>query len=256
MKTLAMMLGLSFFAGQEPSGCSATAGSNVANAPDGGSTVVDRDTSCAGGPHTFCDDFAGALPSKFDGEELMSGALKLDSERALSAPSSLLATTTRITQGNRSLARLKKDFPQSGRRFTLAWSEWIDSACIANGDSVESAVIGLRQNSYWIAVRHGRDSDSIVEAGVANASIAQAHVLRDKLPRDTWARIVLEVDLEKSTIALTHGNLRVVENEPLKQPPGGSHAPRIQVGILNDNLFAPPSACSVGIDDVVFDIVE
>jgi hypothetical protein len=257
MKVLSLVLGFAFFTGQEPSGCSA--GSNVASAPDGGSSVDSRDTTCGTG-HAFCDDFSSTATarSRFDAEELFSGSLDFAAAKdggALTPASALFASTTPITTGTRTYARLRKDFTQTGKRFTLAFSERVDSACIKNGDSVESAVIGVRQNSYWVAIRHGRDSDAILEAGLANMSLVQSHVLPAQLPRDVWSRIVLDVDLEKKTVDLGVDGRRIVEAEPLKSAPGGLQAPTISVGILNDNLLAPPSACTVGIDDVVFDVV-
>jgi hypothetical protein len=248
MKALLVAMGSAVLSSIDP-GCSATAGSNVANAPDGGSVVSVGDTSCRAATHTFCDGFAGgSVPSLFDGDDLLAGHVTVD------ATGALLATTDRVTQGTRTEARLKKTFTATGSRFTLAYSEKVDSACIGDGDSVETGVIGLRDDSYWIAVRHGRDGDSISEAGLASSSIAQAHVLQQPIPRDAITRIVLDVDLTKKTVDLTVDGRKLVEAEPLKEPPQAPQAPLIEVGLLNDNLVAPPSPCSVTIDDVAFDL--
>jgi hypothetical protein len=42
--------------------------------------------------------------------------------------------------------------------------------------------------------------------------------------------------------------------DPLKLPVDAPQAPLIEVGISNDDLVAPPSPCSVTVDDVAFDI--
>lgn len=252
MKALLAAMGSAVLSSLDP-GCSATAGSNIANGPDGSSYVPVGDTSCSASTHTFCDGFgasggdAGAGTSLFEGQDLLAGTTSIEN-------GSLVATTELVTQGTRTQARLKKTFRGTGSRFTLAYTEKVDGACIKAGDSVETGVIGLRNNSYWIAVRHGRDNDAITEAGIANASVAQAHVLPKQLPRDTSTRIVLDVDLTKKTIDLTVDGRKAVEAEPLKLPVDAPQTPLIEVGILTDNLLAPPSPCRVTIDDVAFDM--
>ncbi|MFO0738914.1 MAG: hypothetical protein U0270_23645 [Labilithrix sp.] len=246
MKALLAAMGSAVLSSLDP-GCSATAGANVANGPDGSSYTPVGDTSCGASTHTFCDGFASTGSSLFDGPELFAGKVSTDG-------GALLATTDLVTQGTRTYARLKKDFSASGSRFTLAYSEKVDGACIKAGDSVETGVIGLRNNSYWVAVRHGKDHDAITEAGLASSSLVQSHVLQEQLPRDRVARVVLDVDLTKKTIDLTVDGRKIVESEPLKEPVAAPQSPRIAVGILTDNLLAPPSPCSVSIDDVSFDM--
>jgi hypothetical protein len=255
MKALLFAMGSSFLSAIDP-GCSAAAGSDVARVPDAGEAVVPvGDTSCGAGTHTFCDDFKStSLPSLFDSEDLFSGVNKIDGTRSVSAPYALLSTTSRITQGSRTNARLKKAFSQTGSHFTLAYSEYVDSTCLGNGDAVETGVIGLRDNSYWVALRHGNNGDSILEAGLAQNSLAQSHQLTGDLPRDAWARVVLAVDLEKKTVDLTVNGAKKVEAEPLKDAPTGAQASQIEVGVLVDNLLAPPTPCTIGIDDVAFDV--
>lgn len=247
MKALLVATGSLVLSSLDP-GCSTTAGSNVANGPDGSSYVAVGDTSCSVSTHAFCDAFdSGKSPSLFEAEDIYAGHLAFEG-------GALVASTDRVTTGTRAQARLRKSFTATGSRFTLAYTERVDSACIAEGDSVETGVIALRNNSYWIALRHGRDRDSISEVGIASSSIAQAHVLPAQLPRNKPSRVVLNVDLAKKTIDLTVDGRKLVEAEPLREAPASPQGPQIEVGVLADNLVAPPSPCSVSIDDVAFDM--
>jgi hypothetical protein len=90
---------------------------------------------------------------------------------------------------------------------------------------------------------------------LAGGIYSQAHELKTSMPRGTWTRITLDVDLTKGTIGLSVGGSRVIDGEPLHYPPAGrASAPRIDVGTLTDNLTGKPSACKVHIDDVTFDV--
>ncbi len=249
-------------------GCGAGVGANTANGPDGGTTsdggagtgtgtptgTRTRMTCGDLGSHYFCDDFsASALPSSFDSQALSAGTLQLDVDEAVSAPQSLLASTLSITTGTRTFARLEKKFAHDSTRFILDYSQRVDASCIGPYDGVETGMIGLRTNTYWVALRYG-NTDAILEATSQNGLYIQSHQLRTQLKRDAWVHVKLDVDLARKVVGLTVDGEVVVHDEPLRYAQDGATAPNIAVGTLTDNLTFKPSACQVRIDDVAFDI--
>jgi hypothetical protein len=263
MKLGILLAASSFLSAMDP-GCGAGVGANVANGPDtsvdggGGGSGAGTGTAMtcgALGSHSFCEDFGGsAVLGAFDSQESANGTLSLDSALAASAPHSLLAATTHATGTTRTLARLDKKIATNATHFELSYSEYLDPSCVGPSDGVETGVIGLRGNTYWVAVRHG-NPDTILETTINGGLYTQSHELKSSMPRGTWTKIALSVDVTTQMIALSVDGKVVVQNEPLHYPPGGSQPSQIAVGTLTDNLLAGPSACQVRIDDVTFDAI-
>jgi hypothetical protein len=122
-------------------------------------------------------------------------------------------------------------------------------------DAVETGVVGLQSNTYWVSIRHG-NPDAILETTLTGGFYTQSHELPRSLPRGKWSRVSLDVDLSRNMVALSVDGEVIVENEPLHYPPSAPQAPNIAIGTLTDNLTWSPSACQVRIDDVTFDIAR
>jgi hypothetical protein len=259
---LGILLVGGFLSAMDP-GCGAGVGANVANGPgsaDGGGggsgsgSGTGTAMSCGLlGSHTFCEDFGGgALLGAFDDQTASSGTLSLDSNAA-SAPHALLAVTTKATNTTRTYARLEKKIADAATRFTLSYSEYLDPSCVGPMDGVETGVVGLKGNTYWVAVRHG-NPDTLLETTLTGGLYTQSHELRSSMPRGKWTKVTLSVDITKNVMALTVDGNVIVEDEPMHYPPGGgAQASQIAVGTLTDNLSFSPSACQVRIDDVAYD---
>jgi hypothetical protein len=241
-------------------GCGAGIGSNTANGSDG--AAVDMGVDAGGlpqmncgslGSHYFCDTFSEAtLPGVWDDETVSAGALSLDGTRFDSPSQSLLATTTSLTTGTRTYARVEKHLTASVSHFVFGFSEWVDPSCVANGVTVQSGNLALGSNQYFLAIGHAAGGDSILETSLVGGAYLQAHDLPAPLPRGTWTRLVLDVDLVAAKMNLSvNGNI-VVQGEPLKYPPGSPQIPTVAPGTLTDGTFNEP-ACQMWIDDVTFD---
>ena len=184
MKALLAAMGSAVLSSLDP-GCSATAGANVANRPGGSSyTPGRRHTSCAR-PRTFLRAASRNTGSSlFDGPELFAGKVSTDGARSSPRPTSSRRARARMRGSNRTSPRAAR-----ASRSQRIRRRWTGGACIKAGDSVETGVIGLRNNnSYWVAVRHGRTHDAITEAGLASSSLVQSHVLQDNSSRPRGAR--------------------------------------------------------------------
>jgi len=259
MKILALALA-SFTATMDP-GCGAAVGANNANGPGdgGGGTDTSAGVGAADcgklGTHTFCEDFAGALPGRFDAESTSGGALALGAGQAKDASSALDASLLHVSTSTRTFARLHKDFVIRGSHFVLAFAERVDPSCVGSADLVQTGTLSANGNRYFLAVAHGNDSDSIVETSLESGVYTQAHKLAARIPRGAWTRVVLDADLSRQTVDLSVDGAIVVQGEPLKYAPtAASQVPAIDVGVLTDNITWNPSACTVELDDVTFDV--
>ena len=87
-----------------------------------------------------------------------------------------------------------------------------------------------------------------------NGLYVQAHVTRQPIPRGQWARLVLDVDFARGSVNLSANGALVIDREPLAYPQAAPQVPSIQVGTLTDNITFTPSACTVRVDDVTFDV--
>jgi hypothetical protein len=260
MKFGAFVLVSSGFLSTFDPGCGAGVGSNIANGADassGGSADsggLPQMTCGALGSHFFCENFDnGSLPLGFDAQVTSAGTLAFDGKDASSTPRSLLATTSKITTSTRSVARLEKTFDVTGKRFTLSYAEWLDPACVGPYDGVETAVIGIRANNYWVSVRHG-NPDHILETSLTGGLYVQGHNLRSSMPRGKWTKVTLDVDLVRNMIGLNVDGATIVSDEPLRYAPGNGTKSMIGVGVLTDNGTFNPTPCTVRIDDVAFDL--
>lgn len=271
MKLGALFIALSsFLSALDPQGCGAGAGANTANGPGGTGTTADGGSEGTGGTngtittmscgalgaHFFCDDFGGAaLPGAFDDQASSAGTLALDDAQVVSAPRALLAKTLHVTTGTRTFARLEKKFAQRGSRFTLSYAQWVDPTCVGPNDGVETGMLGLHGNTYWLGIRYG-NPDAIVESTLAGGLYVQGHQLRTQMKRGEWVHVSLDVDLGRKVMDLSVEGAVVVEDEPLRYPPDAIEAPNIAVGTLTDNLAFDPSACEARIDDVTLDLAR
>ena len=264
MKLGVLVLFSSMWSALDP-GCGAGLGSNVVNGADagggaGGEPALDAgdlpQVACgARGAHFFCDDFSGALPGRFDREDVSAGTLALDGALAVTPPQSLVASTLRIDNGTRTFARLHKDLAVQGTRFALGFAEWIDPNCVNAADLVQTGGMTFQASKYFLTVGHGPDNDSLVETSLANGVYVQSHTLRTKLPRGRWAKLVLDVDFARGTMSLVADGATVMADEPLKYLlAGGGASPAAEIGTLTDNITFHPSACKAQFDDVVVDV--
>ncbi len=263
MKSLLLVMATSIWAATNPNGCGAAIGADQGKVPNGQADAgpgIDGgllpQTNCGAlGYHYFCDDFSEpSLPARFDNMNTSAGTLSLDTSQAASPPQSLLANTLHITTGTRTFAQLAKSFPVSGTRFQLAFSEYVDPTCVGPADGVQTGVIGMNSNTYWLAVDHGQNNDSVAETSISGGVYIQGHVLASPIPRSSWARVVLDADMATGTVDLTVNGTVVMENEPLRYSPGSPQTPSISVGVLTDNITFNPAACDMRIDDVTFDV--
>jgi len=261
MKIVALLM-LSLSTAMDP-GCGAAVGSNTAKGPgqggaggggDAGGTVGATDCGALGS-HTFCEDFASALPGRFDAESTSAGTLGLGAGQTNDPSSALTASLLHVTTSTRTFARLHKDFVIRGSHFVLAFAERVDPGCVGQADLVQTGTLSANGNKYFLAVGHGSDGDSIVETSLDAGVYVQSHKVTGHIPRGAWTRVVLDADLTKRTVDLSVDGSPIVQGEPLKYaPPDASQLPSVDVGVLTDNITFNPSACTAEIDDVTFDV--
>jgi hypothetical protein len=258
MKTLLLLVS-GMLSAADP-GCGAAIGGDTANGGDGSPIgTVDSGSlatmDCGAlGTHVFCDDFGdAALPGKWEDETVSGGSVALDTSEYVSPPQSLLATTVALSSGTRTYARIEKHVATSGSRFQVAFSEWVDPACVGPSDTVQSLSLAFGNDGYWLAVAHSGGGDSVIESSLANGVYVQAHGFKTQLLRAAWTRISLDVDVARGMFDVSVDGATVIEHEPLKYPPGAPQLPTITVGTLTDGAFNE-AACKMHIDDVTFDM--
>ena len=58
---------------------------------------------------------------------------------------------------------MREDPTTNGSRFALAWSEYVDASCIGANDGEQTGAMAFRNDTYFLAVGHGTNNDSIIE---------------------------------------------------------------------------------------------
>ena len=253
----ALVLG-SLFAALDPNnnGCGAAAGANEGNgatAPDAGEAGVPIDTAGAAlvdcgalGKHAFCDDFSGAMPGKFETQDVQSGIVTFEN-------GALVASTAKPASGTRTIAYLKKPVPTDGERFSLSWVETVDDISYLGKNGTNTGGLTLGDNKFYIALGHGSDNDTITETSLAGGLYIQVHKLQTPIPHGRPVKITMDVDLDGATVSLSVDGSTVMDREPLKYAPKAPQKATVSAGILVDNILGPEPAKAT-IDDVVFDV--
>lgn len=258
MKSAFVIVLGSWFAALDPNnnGCGAAAGTNEANgasAPDASAPAAAIDTSgvtlvdCGAlGKHAFCDDFAGAMPSKFDTQDVSTGLVAVES-------GALVASTQKPPSGTRTIAYLKKPLAIDGERFSLSWTETLDDASYLGKNGVNTNGLTLGDNKFFITLGHGSDGDTITETSLVGGLYIQVHQVQTTIPHGRPVKIKMDVDLAAGTVSLDVDGAPVMDREPLKYAPKAPQKPTISAGVLVDNILGPEPAKAT-IDDVTFDV--
>jgi hypothetical protein len=255
--SLIMILG-SWFAALDPNnnGCGAAAGTNEGNgatAVDAGDAASPIDTTGAAlvdcgalGKHAFCEDFSGAMPGKFETQDVSTGIVAFEN-------GALVASTQKPPSGTRTVAYLKKPIPIDGERFSLSWVETVDDVSYLGKNGTNTNGITLGDNAYYLALGHGSDGDTITETSLAGGLYIQVHQIQSPIPHGRPVKVALDLDLDAATISVAVDGATVMDREPLKYAPKAPQRATLSAGVLVDNLLGPEPA-KVTIDDVTLDV--
>lgn len=255
--SLIMILG-SWFAALDPNnnGCGAAAGTNEGNgasAPDAGEASAPIDgagsalVDCGAlGKHAFCDDFSGAMPGKFETQDVSTGLVSFEN-------GALVASTQKPASGTRTIAYLKKPVPIDGERFSLSWVETVDDASYLGKNGTNTSGITLGDNKYYLALGHGSDGDTITETSLVSGLYIQVHRIQTAIPHGRPVKVSMDLDLDAATISVSVDGATVMDREPLTYAPKAPQRATLSAGILVDNILGPEPAKAT-IDDVTFDV--
>jgi len=248
----------SWFAALDPNnnGCGAAAGTNEGNgaiAPDPAAPATPIDTTgvtlveCGAlGKHAFCDDFSGAMPGKFDTQDVSSGIVAFEN-------GALVASTQKPSSGTRTIAYLKKPVALEGERFSLSWVETVDDVSYLGKNGTNTNGLTLGDNKFYVALGHGSNGDTITETSLVSGLYIQVHQIQTPIPHGRPVKITMDVDLDAATVSLSVDGATVMDREPLKYAPKAPQKPTVSAGVLVDNLFGPEPAKAT-IDDVTLDV--
>jgi hypothetical protein len=237
-------------------------GDAEAGSPEGGQADGPVTWCSTQAPAALCDDFDSLpLPSAFAKEEVtVNSLLTYDTSDVRSSPNALLARTAETPAStSNETALLMRSFPlRAGTHFELQLELEITASCLTGTDTV--APLALSFANYGLALVAGATSAELVELPPgqdAGPTPRAVHLLKAAVFPGRWFTLAMSARLGvENKVDMTIDGTPVLTGETMNAlPPTPPQHPTLAIGASTTATAAAGTACTVHVDNVLFDIL-